>query len=761
MSFLTLNQMREALRAKITSKEQLDRIIVQGIYNKEYVGTPAEKNDAGRIVRSEQFYHINHGAFVPISPQWTEFSQRTGFTLSMSTARLLSSGALQLVNGLHHTRWWLMREWMRMYYGVYDLSPPLAQVARYRPGLAIHCALDGDDRSMVAYTPDPAAGEADRQVRTSLGKLLRKLFPEWPDDLIRDIEAAHRADMSDEVEFITGADAMVNAYLEGPDSCMKKPRGHWADKIGVDRHPIEAYDMPGFALAIARDGAGRVNARAMTWVNPDDENDKRYVRVYGDMCLARRLQRRGYRCAGLAGARLKRIEVIGGRFVMPYVDVPGGGGSGVQDSSASYALLEPNAWYLVPETATHRVVRTLGTSLVGVQTQQGYVTPSTSQIEAHERGLKRICALSKREVSILVESMERAIIDGAWVDVSASALEEASHTATRVYAVHPDQGLVGVYAFGDVKTFVYGGSRYLDGRAEREHCGFEQLDAELYPERKGEWVREAAVQAWEDGGYRTILACDAVDVIELNSDGGKSANPTLPAALWRTRFGPRIEGNNAYTRITRLRSNIPTFAHKDVKISRTVSGRQVVEGVHPVARTIDGQLDFTRNLKQITILGQSTFYHQPASALREVAISDEFKQQVLRWIDGFMGHAAGLWSADEAAARAELAAITGSRLCRHAGLYYYWRKVDGRFEPMEINSIRPERLALAFQAAEEIARDPSAVPSDVPARYNLRHEDAAWFMLELRKAVHRAVHGDQCDEPAAESNEERFVVVAG
>jgi hypothetical protein len=59
-------------------------------------------------------------------------------------------------------------------------------------------------------------------------------------------------------------------------------------------HPAAIYGSPNFSVAVHRDTKGTVKSRSVVG-QPEDADDKRYVRIYGDAALQRKLERHGYK----------------------------------------------------------------------------------------------------------------------------------------------------------------------------------------------------------------------------------------------------------------------------------------------------------------------------------------------------------------------------------------------------------------------------------------------------------------------------------
>ena len=135
-----------------------------------------------------------------------------------------------------------------------------------------------DDFNRVAYTRDERAGEADKQTVTSLGKYLSRHYPQLADHIIRDVVALFTC--SGEFSVLRELDAMVDAVMRGPRSCMSASFNlHCAD--GVRRHPYEEYDPKlGWGMAIRKDNDS-IDGRALVF--HADNVIKGFVRSYKRM----------------------------------------------------------------------------------------------------------------------------------------------------------------------------------------------------------------------------------------------------------------------------------------------------------------------------------------------------------------------------------------------------------------------------------------------------------------------------------------------
>ena len=78
------------------------------------------------------------------------------------------------------------------------------------------------DQSRLAYTRDEKHGEADRQTITTIGKYIKRHWPELKDHVLRDAQATYHPD---KLEIGQGIEYLVKAVELGPRSCMQSGYG--------------------------------------------------------------------------------------------------------------------------------------------------------------------------------------------------------------------------------------------------------------------------------------------------------------------------------------------------------------------------------------------------------------------------------------------------------------------------------------------------------------------------------------------------------
>ena len=207
------------------------------------------------------------------------------------------------------------------------------------------------DPSRLAYTRDERAGEADRQVVTTIGKYITRHFPTLAAHQVRDITALFAADQCKEVH--TTAEMIYHLH-RGPKSCMQWGEAN-ADEL--EKHPYNCYSPRlGWSMAIRQEGGDTV-ARALVY---RDSVRAYFVRSYtkndsfshSDTILEAWLISQGIKKRSSAeGAKLAKVsrgtDAWGNhRYVFPYID----GEVKTVDLADDHMLVTENGEYLCNNT---------------------------------------------------------------------------------------------------------------------------------------------------------------------------------------------------------------------------------------------------------------------------------------------------------------------------------------------------------------------------------------------------------------------------
>jgi hypothetical protein len=457
--------------------------------------------------------------------------------------------------------WWVRREYARIREGVYPTSVVTERINGHYPHLAVHASTE--DSRMVAYTPDSAFGVSDRQLRTSLGKLLRKLYPYEQDHDLEAVVTEHNADISNEIEFVTGDD-IIAAYDNGCASCM-------TDKSSRQRgNPLQAYNAPHIRLAVLRDGSGKVKARCLVYEPSPD--DLRFIRVYGDQTLKKRLIRRGYKPGTWHGAKFNTISIGDDKYLMPYLD----GSDDRGGISKSCVALLDGVITGIPGDIHHRLIEKHPAWSTCSTNTSGFITLVAPDYASFvERDI-----LTGEEVNSLYHNMRSVFVNGE-VGLSASV---------------PDDWVVcKVGAFGralvspDTPMFRGYNENVLDTEANRRDYGWDKLDATLYPEEQ-DWRKGVTLT---QSGQR-IKEQDAVRIVYNKSD-------------------IRIEHKSHVTKkhtLLHKDGGSPIYAETKDDFVRTTTGRKVSLFVHEAVRLWSGEVRFKRGLRDTYLSGRDVWYEK-------------------------------------------------------------------------------------------------------------------------------------------------------
>lgn len=464
------------------------------------------------------------------------------------------SGPLEYpANGM----WWLAREYMRIFHGVYIETEVTRALNRsFAAQYCVH--VSNEDRNMIAFTPTVEMGQQDRQLKMAIGKFMRKYFLLWTDEQIQKMEARHRSEINATFEIATTKEEIYKVYtsMVGDSGCMRHTKTHF-DTV---EHPSAVYEAPGMGVAYTKDSDGAIKSRSVVWVNPSDETDKRYVRIYGDSILCRLLERAGYRKSHLAGAKFKAILQEGTQYVFPYLDGPGGAQS---ELDGSYVAMLDDNWLLC---LTSKEAKTL---------DDGEQTVVRCKSTGGRISLRRITDIeyvsdfSGIKYSRLVEPKFYYMVDGQVKTIARKETETLTNVKSVLTLVNGDRELVLVPA--DSAVFYYLRD-WLDTPENRANCGFTKLSPVYYPE--GRWSRDVVITP-----DNLIDHDDAVEVLP-------ASGPAYRVHESKLRELRKLGYLNCYHRVSDIRRVI----HKDrATLTRTDKG--VVfdrECSHPYAQLYDG-----------------------------------------------------------------------------------------------------------------------------------------------------------------------------
>lgn len=537
--------------------------------------------------------------------------------------------------------WWLLREWVREKVGLYPEATSVLTQLRGAQGLAGHYwpHISKSDPTMVAFTPDHTAGVNDRQVKTTIGKVLRRFLPLLSDEQVSLLEAQHRAELVDEFLVAESIEEVERIYttMAGDSGCMRHKKANWDF---TDYHPSAVYARPqdGVRVAYLENGRGVPIARTVIYDNPDNPDDKRYVRLYGAHTrLEAILKRKGYKVGGLLGAKLNAL--IDSRFkhssyastswsfyVMPYLDSPAGGTSTAFKGTDVYKQEGEDFLRVIDRNTTSKLL-TIGENLwgdnsyvyAGGQGTGGHVCLRDIPTEGHTF----TCAISGEEYSAMdVARVQWFSDEGKIVHVAATNVPAYTK---RVKVLAEDGSLVVVQTTRENPSTIYAGVfGWLHNTPEVfEACGVNMLSTKHYPDyyRDGvptEYAYTTVSRVRETLDGETIMRSDAVELFDVTEDGDEVTTYVHSSEV-------RKLGKRGFVS-TPVKGGERKWIKKGHSLHVTTSrGRDAIQGVHDLTKLSNGKWEFTRNAEDFQV-SSLTFAHD-----KETSVLDaEFDTAVLR-----------------------------------------------------------------------------------------------------------------------------------
>lgn len=181
---------------------------------------------------------------------------------------------------------------------------PLAAAAHY-----------SDDRKMIACYPTLRAKRDRKPVIMRPGKYLKRFFPHFSDDEVREISSEISME-SYTLGFYQSFDDMYKYYRELHTndivtSCMSERKSYFNGP-----HPLRVYDHSDVELAVMFNARGEARARALY-----NKKTREYPMIYGAWEIMKQLldAKTDLEHGSLEGAEIKLISE-GCRIVMPYID---------------------------------------------------------------------------------------------------------------------------------------------------------------------------------------------------------------------------------------------------------------------------------------------------------------------------------------------------------------------------------------------------------------------------------------------------------
>lgn len=222
---------------------------------------------------------------------------------------------------------WVWRECARFYLDKYTrplFLEQLRQLGKLNHSLWWHFPhISVEEPTMVAYTPSPDYGRADRQVRMKVGRYLAQFYGE----VLTQNQIRSMANGVKSLSFFMGKTSadFKRVYEEASSSCSSCMVGTRVGDVCGDYHPAEVYGSGDFAITwLTDDTTNQIVARAIVAYPDEPNNDGHFVRLYGAEAstLEDKLTDMGYerRNAYDDGLRLLVIQDDDDNYLMPYID---------------------------------------------------------------------------------------------------------------------------------------------------------------------------------------------------------------------------------------------------------------------------------------------------------------------------------------------------------------------------------------------------------------------------------------------------------
>ncbi len=474
--------------------------------------------------------------------------------------------------------WWAEREAMRIYYQVYEVTDALESHLCFK---RVFAHISVEDRTMVAFTPDKASGEADRQLKMSPGRFFSRMLPIASDNYIQKLVSEHLAEVVNEVEFLEGKD-LTEVYVSGAASaaCMSKMPGAWS--LG-GHHPTEAYWTPEIKMAVIRNAEGAVTERCIVY--HASETDKRWIRCYPDNGkLKKRLEKNGYVRGNLVGAKLNTVPVGEDYYVIPYLD--GDGHRGGEDN-ASTVLIDYQL--TVVGRATINALRGRESSMFYGPTTSGKVRLRNTDSST----FKYIDAFDGLAKSSLVDPASDFWYDGQIHKVATSNIVGLSAMLREDGCDLYNDVRVSMNASRTVlatSTDVFRARSYgwvLDTEANRKQAGYVRLASEFYDDQS--WHSKATILTIEseDG---VILKVDAAYYVDADGETQVLHVSQVPAKSVKLHKSSKTVAGY--------------YCHPSASYVKTSTGRKVHQKLHDIVQTISGAWEFASKVKSVNFLGE-------------------------------------------------------------------------------------------------------------------------------------------------------------
>lgn len=448
------------------------------------------------------------------------------------------------------SNWWIYREKVRLLTKVYKTTEVLEYINELFPVFA-HISLE--DSKMVAFTPDANCGVTDKQVRTTIGRLIAKVMPfisnKYMEELIKD----HESELNPEILWASGEELteMYKKDLAGTAACMSSK--DW--KV----HPTVAYHTDEIKMAYLKKD-GKLIARSLVY-EPKDGSKKVWIRVYpGDHVLQKHLENLGYERGSFVGAKLNTVKIPNttNHYAIPYLD---SNGNCASNNYSTTALID-NQITVINSKTRDAIVRTFGRDYITDYTAHG--SDAYKNVDSSKFVVK--CPLSGKEYSILDDHVLVPVYhNGETIKVLKESIP------TNYVSAVPYRGYDNVWADPCHVHNVNGNNEIINVQ-QLENLGFKKLDETLYK-----------VSYWSDRTVTTVSGkiISYVDSVEVYDYDGK--------VCVTTHYHPSEIKPRQFTRLYNQ-----SYCTKASKFKVTTSGKKFIPGVHDVYTLITGEYSIRR-----------------------------------------------------------------------------------------------------------------------------------------------------------------------
>lgn len=478
---------------------------------------------------------------------------------------------------------WPLREAARLQLGIYSTTGVLDEINKVAP---VYAHVSREDKTQIAFTPDKVSGDADRQIRSNIGRLLSRVYPQINETTLRNLVEQHQAEANPNIVFLEGMD-IPRAYLnpDSPKSCMRAESEEAGKAWTIENVPALAYAADGIKLAVMLkpDGKG-IAARCL--VVELGGKKWRIRSSYGSPVLGRWLIANGYEnTGGWEGVVFNTVPHPGGlknQYIMPYLDC----NEGITTSQhCSVALVDGKI------TGVTRELRPMLTSVgasIALPGTSGYVSLANPFDSA---AMQKTCAITGEKFKPWVDKPVKVFHEGSLKETCIRLLGEGYvRTSSEVYAKPED-------------TVVIAGCDYPNDVGILADYGYVRRSSRYYETQP--WAYRRQLSELTSGEY--VEKEDAV--LFITQEEG--------VAVKQVRHKSEVPKGS--TQLATVKGQ-KVFAEKGVEILRTDSKAKVHSLTHDIVTLWDGTVCYSRGVKSTRFYCEGVYYRgQLTEELREKA----------------------------------------------------------------------------------------------------------------------------------------------